>query len=260
MEIKNSHILVTGSNRGIGKAFVEMCAQNKAHLHLANRTNNPELKENLIQMGAASVTAYDLDLGSKNNIHMFLQKVSDQPIDILFNNAGQLTGGLIEEQPIDDIYDMLQVNVNALIHLSHGLIPQMLKRGRGKIINNSSVSGVMNIPCASTYSASKAAVVAFTNCIQAELRGTGVSTLLLITPGVDTRMYQDIPKKYGKNLDLSFLSSSLTTQQYAEMIKEAILEDHEVLKPQGSGRVGLFMAQHFPQVFNRAVGKKFKRV
>jgi len=139
-------------------------------------------------------------------------------------------------------------------------LPQMLKAGHGKIINHSSVSGIMNTPCASTYSASKAAVLAFSNCLRNELKGTGVSVLCLITPGVETRMYKDIPNKYGKNLDLKFLKS-MPPMEYAKMIREAILQDLNELRPaSSSAAVGLFLAQHTPSIFNRVVGAKFKRV
>jgi short-subunit dehydrogenase len=259
MELKNNHVLITGSNRGIGRAVALMCAADGAYLHLANRTQDEELKAECLKAGSPGVTLYKLDLVSKDGISKFLTQIQHQEIDILFNNAGQLTGGLLEEQPLDEIYDMLQVNLNAVIHLTHGILPQMLKRKKGKIINNSSVSGVMNMPCASTYSAAKTALVAFSNCLRNELGGTGVSVLLLLTPGVETRMFGDIPKKYGKNLDLSFLEKSLTAKEYAQMIREAILEDLELLKPAGATGFGLLLAQHVPRVFNRMIAKKFKR-
>ncbi|PIS11918.1 MAG: short-chain dehydrogenase, partial [Bdellovibrio sp. CG10_big_fil_rev_8_21_14_0_10_47_8] len=232
MEIKNHHIVITGANRGIGRAVSQMCAEHGGNLHLVMRKEDLELKEELLKSGAASVDIYIADLSQPTEINQLLKRLEPVPVDILFNNAGQLTGGLLEEQPIDQIYSMLMVNVNALIHLTHGLLPGMLRRNRGKIINNSSVSGVMHFPCATTYSASKAAVIAFTNCLRAELGETKVTTLLLITPGVDTRMYQEIPKLYGKNMDLGFLSG-MSPKKYAEIIREAILEDLEILKPQG---------------------------
>ena len=149
-------------------------------------------------------------------------------------------------------------NINALIQLTHGILPRMLKRKRGKIINHSSVVSLMNFPCASTYAASKAAVLAFTNCLRTELQGTGVSTLVLITPGVDTRMFKDIPKLYGTNLDLGFLKG-IAPKKYAQMIREAILEDLSQLKPHGITGVGLLLAQHLPKTFENVVLKRFKR-
>ncbi len=263
MEIKNKNVLITGSNRGIGRAVAMMCAEDGAHLHLVNRSEDENLKSECLKAGAASVSLYKVDLSSRAEITAFIEKLqgkeSPQDIDILFNNAGQLTGGLLEDQPIDEIYSMLQVNLNAVIQLTQGFLPRMLERKKGKIINNSSVSGVMNMPCASTYSAAKTAVVAFSNCLRNELGGTGVSVMVLLTPGIETRMFADIPKKYGKNLDLSFLEKSITPKEYAQMIREAILMDLTMLKPSGVTGVGILLAQHLPAAFNKLIAKKFKR-
>jgi short-subunit dehydrogenase len=258
MEIRDSHILITGANRGIGRAVALMCAEDKAHLHLVVRHSDDELVEELRKAGAASVQIYSADLEHRSQIEALLEQLKSVRIDILFNNAGQLTGGLLEEQPIDDIYRMLQVNVNALIHLTHGLLPAMLERRRGKIINHSSVSAVMNVPCASTYSAAKAAVLSFTKCLEPELKGTGVSTLVLITPGIDTRMYKEIPKFYGKNIDLG-LMKGMPPKQYAQMVREAILEDLPELKPTGVMGMGVLAARYVPKVFDRVMATRFKR-
>lgn len=258
MEIRDNHILITGANRGIGKAVAQMCAEDKAHLHLVMRKKEEGLSEELLKAGASSVQIYEVDLSQRSQIDKLLQSLESVKIDILFNNAGQLTGGLLEEQPIDDVFTMLQVNVNALIQLTHGLLPKMLARKRGKIINNASISAVMHMPCASTYSAAKAAVLAFTKCLEPELKGTGVSTLVLITPGIDTRMYKEIPKFYGKNFDLGLLRS-MPPKKYAQMIREAILEDLKELKPNGLMGVGLLAARYIPQVFDRVVATRFKR-
>jgi short-subunit dehydrogenase len=258
MEIRERNILITGANRGIGKAVALRLAADKAHLHIAVRSPDETLKEEFLKAGAASVTFYQSDLSTKAGVAALLKATEAAPIDILFNNAGQLTGGLLEDQPIDDIYSMLQVNVNALIHLTHGFVPRMVKAKRGKIINHASVSGIMNFPCASTYSASKAAVVAFNNCMKAELRGTGVTTLLLITPGVETRMFNQISELYGSKMDLKFLQSIPSTK-YAEMIREAIIEDLEILKPSGFSGVSLAIARHLPSTFEKLTSRYFNR-
>lgn len=261
MEIRESHILITGANRGIGKAVAQICAEDKAHLHLLVRKadEGDGFVEELTKAGASSVQVYQVDLEKRSEIESFLEKIKSTRIDILFNNAGQLTGGLLEEQPIDEIYQMLQVNLNALIHLTHALLPGMISRKRGKIINHSSIAGVMHLPCASTYAAAKAGVLAFTKCLEPELKGTGVSTLVLITPGIDTRMYKEIPKFYGKNIDLG-LMKGMPPKKYAQMIREAILEDLTELKPTGLMGVGMLAARFIPQVFDRVVATRFKRV
>lgn len=257
MEIRDQHVLITGANRGIGRALAVMSAESGAHVHLAIRQPDLALEQELKKLGAASVTTWVSDLSSRAGTQALIDRLADQPVDILVNNAGLLTGGLIEEQPLDEIYAMFQVNVLSLVQLTRALLPGMVKRGRGKIVNNSSVSGIMHFPCASTYAASKAAVIAFTDCIELELKGTGVGTLCLITPGIKTRMFDEIDKKYGKNFETP--TDSISPSQYAAMIKEAILLDLEYLTPRGATGAGLRVAKYMPGVFRWAVSKRFSR-
>jgi short-subunit dehydrogenase len=257
MEIANRNVLVTGAGRGIGRAFAKMCAEDKAHLHLVVRKTDPELVKEMEDAGAKSVTLWYADLTQRSEISNLINDLKDISIDILFNNAGQLTGGQLEAQPLDEIYDMFQVNVNALVHLTHGFLPGMLQRKRGKIINNSSVSAFMHFPCASTYGASKAAVAAFTDSIRLELKDTGVTTLLLVTPGIRTRMLDQIEEKYSKNFDIP--SDSISPTKYAQMIREAILHDLDVLEPSGVTGLGLKVAKFVKPLFEMEVTRRFRR-
>lgn len=260
MEIKNSSVLVTGASRGIGKAIAKALAPQKCHLILTLRKSDPELEKELLGLGALSVKVILADFATREGVNAFCQTIekNQQSVDILINNAGLLTGGLLEEQNLDDIYSMMQVNLLAVIQLCHFFIPRMLKNGRGKIVNNASVSGKMFIPCANTYAASKAGVVALTESLQGELTGTPISTLLLITPGVKTDMYDKISDQYSKNLDLSFLSS-MTADEWAGQIVQAILKDRSHLYPSGGTSMGVFVGHHFPEFFRKIVLKKFKR-
>jgi len=258
MEIKKRLILITGANRGIGKAFAEMCAGEGAHLILANRTLDLGLPNELLQKGAASVDQIEFDIGDAAAIPALLKSLNDREVDILFNNSGQLVGGLFEKQDLAQIESMMQVNLLGLIRLTHAILPGMLERKRGKIINHSSVSAVMHLPTASTYAASKAAVMAFTNCLQIELENTGVSTLLLLTPGIETRMYQEIPKKHGTHFKMN-LGQGMSPKLYAQKIREALLEDLPILRPSGVQGASLWVAQMTPGVFAKAVKTRFHR-
>lgn len=257
MEISNRHVLITGASRGIGKAVAKMCAGDKAQLHLVLRQQDEEIVQSLKESGAKSVKTYIADLSTREGVEELLTQIKDVPVEILFNNAGMLTGGLLEEQPLDDIFKMLQVNVHALIHLTHALLPGMLERKRGKIINNSSVSAFMHFPSASTYAASKAAVVAFTDCLRLELKDTGVSTLLLVTPGIKTRMFDEIEKLYAKTFAVP--KDSITPAKYAQMIREAILHDLEILEPSGFTGVGLKVAKFVKPLFEFEASRRFRR-
>lgn len=257
MKIRGSRFLITGGNRGIGLAVAQMAATNGAHVYIASRSLENGIDNQLKSLGAASVHFLACDLSSREGVDRFIKSVESIDVDILFNNAGLLTGGLIEEQSLDDIYNMFQVNLNALVHITRALIPGMVQRGRGKIVNNSSVSAFMHFPCASTYAASKAAVVAFTDCIQVELSGTGVSTLCLITPGIKTRMFDEIEVKYGKNFETP--KDTISPEEYALKIKEAIEKDETYLLPSGATSIGLFMARYLSPVFRSLIQTKFRR-
>lgn len=257
MKIKNSNVLITGSNRGIGLALAKEMAKRNAHLHLQMRSTVPHLSEELLKLGATSVKIWTLDLSDRSQINNWISDLQAENIDILINNAGQLTGGLFEKQNLDEIYSMLQVNVNALIHLTSGLLPGMIQRKRGKIINNSSVSAIMHFPCASTYAASKAAVLAFSDCLSIELKGTGVSTLCLVTPGIQTRMFREIETKYGDNLKAP--KDSMTPEIYAVQICEATENDLDNLYPSGLTGIGLAVARHLPALFKTIAAKRFHR-
>jgi short-subunit dehydrogenase len=257
MEIRNSHVLITGASRGIGLALAKAMAKRGAHIHAQVRKTDPAIEKELKKEGAASVKLWIADLGSREGTESFLENLKNQKLDILINNAGQLTGGLLEEQPLNEIYSMFQVNLLAIVHLTRGLLPGMIERRHGKIVNNASVSAVMHFPCATTYAASKAAVLAFTNCLQAELAGSGVSALCLLTPGIETRMFHEIETKYGKNLEVP--KDSISPEAYAELVCRAIESDALVLEPSGATGFGLKIARYLPGLFRRAAGKKFQR-
>jgi len=257
MKISGKYIAVTGCNRGIGLAFLKAAARLKTHLIIINRSGDIELEKQLLELGAISVESIACDLSQANQVSELVKILQSKQIDILFNNAGLLTGGLFEDQNWNDIEKMLSVNVNALIRLTHAILPQMLKQKSGKIINHGSVSSIMHFPCATTYSASKAAVWALTDCLEQELKNTGVSTLCLLTPGIKTRMFDQITDLYSKNLEVP--KDSISPDDYAMKIIDAIKTDQPVLWPEGKTAAGLFLAQHFRSVFNWGTRKVFNR-
>ncbi len=249
MKIQGAKVLVTGGNRGIGLAMARAFREAGADVWVGVRDAK----------AMTEFPAIALDMGSRDAIERAALELQAMEFDILVNNAGLLTGGLLEDQSVEEIYAMLQVNLLGVIQLTHALLPGMVKRGRGKIVNNSSVSGVMNFPLASTYSASKSGVYAFTQCLAQELRGTGVSTLVMVTPGVKTRMFDEIPKKYGAKLDLKLIEGAISAEEWAREVVHAVEDDREVLEPKGFSGLGVFLARHTPGVFNRLVATKYRR-
>ena len=171
-----------------------------------------------------------LDLSSRESIETGAAALPH--VDLLVNNAGRMTGGLLEEQDTEDIYAMFQANLVGLVHLTKLLLPGMVERGRGKVVNNASISGYAWFPAATTYAASKTGVVAFSESLRRELRGTGVSVLHLVTPGIDTDMLDATREVYGRHMAADSWDDQ-SPDEWAAKIVRAIERDDHVLGPGG---------------------------
>lgn len=257
MQIKNKTIVVTGATRGMGKFFCERIASENVDLILINRKRDEALEKKLKELGAKSVLTYEADLSDLKAIEELGVKLNKHSIDILFNNAGLATGGLLEKQSAAEIQTMLNVNLNALIYLTQVILPQMLERRSGKIINHASLAAVAFLPGLTTYTASKAAVYAFTECLRKELKGTGVSTLALLSPAIRTDMFEQINSYYGDHIKLKL--PSYPAKDYIELIYEAIRLDLDVLRPGGLSGAGMRLSQFLPKAFDYILEKSFKR-
>ena len=231
MDLQGATALVTGANRGIGRAIVEALAQQPLALVLAG-VRDPDSFEPVV--GAAPVLPVRLDLSSRESIDSSVDAAGDRidDVSLLVNNAGLLTGGLLEEQDTSDIYAMFQVNLVAVAHLSQLVLPGMLRRGRGKIVNNASISGYAHFPAASTYAASKAGVVALTESLRRELKGTGVTAMHVVTPGVKTDMLDATRATYGRYMDTSDWDE-VAPEEWASRIVRAVERDDAILGPGG---------------------------
>jgi short-subunit dehydrogenase len=261
MDLTGKTALVTGANRGIGRAIAEELAARPLATVLAG-VRAVERFDPIVPPsgGGAEVRPVEMDLSSRATIDAGCDALGGElgAIDLLINNAGLMTGGLLEEQDMDEVYAMFQVNLLAVAHLTHRVLPGLLAKGGGKIVNNASISGFAYFPAATTYAASKAGVVALTQSLRRELRGTGVSTLLLVTPGVETDMLDATEDVYGRHMDTSGWDK-LPAGEWAAKVVEAIESDAGELGP--GGKTGLAkLASHGPGwLLDAASARMFSR-
>jgi len=261
MELDGATCLVTGANRGVGLALARALAARPVRLLAGVRDLDRYAPISPPPGGAREVRPVRMDLSSREAIDASCEELGAElgAIDLLVNNAGLMTGGLLEEQAMDAVYAMFQVNLVAVAHLTHRVLPGMLARRRGKVVNNASISGYAYFPAASTYAASKAGVVAFTESLRRELRGTGVSTLHLVTPGVETEMLADTEEVYGRYMDTSGWDR-VAPDEWAARVVTAIEADQTVLGPGGKSAWAK-RASHGPAALLDAVSARmFTRV
>lgn len=254
MELTNTTALVTGANRGIGKAFAEALAERCAVVYAGAR--DPES----VEFAADNVRPLPIDLSSQVTIEQSYAASRKQleSVDILVNNAGALSVGLLEEQELDKIYTSMQVNLTGLIHLTKLMLPAMVERDRGYIVNNASMSGYAYFPLASVYAASKAGVVAFSEALRRELDSTEVRVMHLVTPGVKTDMLAATEVGYGDHFDTSGWDQ-VEPEEWAAKMVDGIESDESIVWPAGKTRLAALAGRGPGFLLDRAAGRMFKR-
>jgi len=185
MNLAESRVVVTGGSRGIGADLATRLASRGARVALVARSRD-SIAKLAAELGGDS---YPADLSDASAIEPLVRTIeSDGPIDVLVNNAGvDLTGVFTELDP-ERITELIGVNLVAPMLLSRAVIPAMRARGRGHIMNVSSLAGTNALPGLAPYSTSKAGLSHFTAALRAECKGTGITTTLAEIGPVESSM------------------------------------------------------------------------
>lgn len=189
MNLAGTTILITGASSGLGAEFVRQLAPRAKCLVLAaRRRDRLEALAAAVARDGLTVHRLTVDLGDEADTERFLGEVKalGVEVDVLINNAGLGDHGLFEASEWPRVKAMVDVNVRALTRVTHALLPPMIVRGRGAILNVSSIAGLLPLPQMAVYAATKAYVTSLSEALRAELRGTGVSVTALCPGPVDT--------------------------------------------------------------------------
>lgn len=185
---------MTGGSRGIGKATCLALAEKGANIVVTARSRDEidEVRKMVEDMGRESI-AITANLREKSNVENMVAKAIDHfgTIDILVNNAGVAVKKPLVETSVEEFDTVMDVNVRGLFLCTRYVLPHMLERGHGKIINVSSGAGKTGIGQLSVYSASKFAVIGLTESVAQEVSGK-VGVYAVCPGGVDTDMYRSL--------------------------------------------------------------------
>jgi len=180
--------LITGASSGIGRALAQLHARKGGDLIVTARSGDAleTLKSEIEAEYQTNVTVVTADLAAEGGAMALYDAVKDRQIDILINNAGFGGHGDHIDRDLTKEQAMIDLNIKALVTLSHEIGRDMAARGKGRILNVGSTAGMMPGPLQAIYFATKAFVKSYSLALDEELRGKGVTVTVLMPGYVET--------------------------------------------------------------------------
>jgi short-subunit dehydrogenase len=251
-ELAGRNAIVTGASRGIGVYIARALAARGVHVALSARTPEPieALAAELREAGVRAIAvAGDVALAADRASLLKRAETVLGPIDILINNAAvESNQAFVSFRPAD-IEQMVQVDLLAPMLLTRALLPSMVARGRGHVVNLASLAGKSATPYNVPYSAAKCGLILFTHSLRAELRGTGVSASVIV-PGFVAEVGMIAEKVRDHGVTVPPIAGASAPDAVARAVIRAIERDVlEIIVAQGPMRLSQAFNQLFPEAF-----------
>ena len=231
MDLQGRTALVTGGGRGIGRAIALAYARHGARVAVCARTG-PQVQGVAAECRAlgAEAVAVEGDVRDEMEVRRIVDAVREHlgPIDVLVNNAGAFWTAKVLDTRIPEIEEMLRLNVIAPVAFVQAVLPSMLERDQGVIINIGSLAGRKGYVKQSAYCASKHALLGFTKSLALEVADTGIRVTMLSPGGVDTDLIAaarpDLDRRTWMDPDdLASAAVSVTTLPEKMAIDEVVI-------------------------------------
>jgi short-subunit dehydrogenase len=247
-EWKNKTVLITGASYGIGEVFARRLAADGSNLILTARSMDrlEALANELRAQHKVSVTIIEADLSQLSSPQLLFEKTetSGLPVDLLINNAGFGLVGDFDQLPLDRQLEMIQVNVTALVALSHLFLQPMLRRRSGAILNLASTASFQGVPYFSVYAATKAFIMIFSEGLWAECRPLGVRVAALCPGATDTH-FQAVAGTENHTRPVKMQ----TPEEVVEVGLKALAESRSVAVSGLNNRAMVFIERFVPRSF-----------
>jgi len=200
MRLKDRTAVVTGAGSGIGRAIAQSLAQRGCHLALAD-ISDAGLAETVALVKGANirVTSHKLDVADREAVAALPQAVAvaHGGAALLFNNAGVALGGTFDQIAERDFEWLFEINFWAVVRLTRAFMPLLKASDEARLVNLSSLFGLISPPGQTAYAASKFAVRGFSNALRFELQGSNVGVTVVHPGGVATRIADDARRPAG---------------------------------------------------------------
>ena len=208
--------LITGASSGLGEQFAYALAREGCGLVLTARREDrlQAVAGRARSLGASAVSIFPADLSQRPAPAQLYGDVMSGglKIDMLINNAGFGTRGRFDRLPLDRELEELDLNISALVALTHLFVPDMIAARRGTIINVASAAGFQPVPFMATYAATKAFVISFSLALHYELEDTGVGVMALC-PGATRTEFQAVARNGDTVPDFMYMDTETVVAQ-----------------------------------------------
>jgi short-subunit dehydrogenase len=263
MKLDDCNALITGASAGIGREFARQLASRARSMILVARRDERliELAEQMQREHPNLVVhVRKVDLADLGQLRDFLESLDREKleVDLLINNAGLGDSGPFAESDPDRNKEMTVVNVETLTLITRHLLPPMIAKHCGAILNVSSSAGFLPIPGAAVYAATKAYVTSFSEALRAELRGTGVSVCALC-PGPVVTEFQQVAKREGVQPDIGPRFLVVTVEQVVRDALAALEADRPLVIPGFAMNLLMLLARLMPMPVLRWVARMSPR-
>jgi short-subunit dehydrogenase len=250
MKIDGCNALITGASAGIGREFARQLAPRARTLLLTARREQRlnELRDELRNRNAhLNIHVHVADLCHKTQIDDLIASLERDKIniDFLINNAGLGDYGSFATSDPQRDDRILEVNIIAPTLLTRRLLPKMIARKRGAILNVSSSAGFLPIPGMAVYAATKAYMTSFSEALRAELRGTGV-TVAALCPGPVHTEFGDVAKRAGGQPERGPEFVYVSTQKTVRDALATVEAGKALVIPGLAMKLGMFLVRITP--------------
>ena len=203
--LTGKNAVITGANRGIGRAIVEKFAANGCNVWACARTPREAFEQDmeaLAEQYHVWIRPVYFDLSREDDVKAGFKEIyqTKEPIDILVNNAGLVHAALFPMAPMEEIRKLFEVNVFSVMELTQLVLKRMMRQKSGVILNMASVAGQDAVATNSIYGSSKAAIISFTRILAAEMAAYGIRVNAVAPGPVRTDMIELLEQKMGDDL------------------------------------------------------------